>query len=57
MEAADELFTEKSQATITPFMDSFDVFFKKWAICRLLYFGGSLQGEAHQHDLFFKPRD
>ena len=51
VEAADELLTEKSHATITPFMDSFDVFFKKWSICRLLYFGGSLQGE-HINTIF-----
>ena len=31
--------------TIGPCMAEFNIFFKKYGICRLQYFGGSLQGE------------
>lgn len=42
---AEKTLSFMSVDTQTPFMDAFDEFFNKYSICRLQYFGGSLQGE------------
>ena len=42
---AEATLAEKVDYAEGPFMTDFNIFFKKHGICRLLYFGGSLQGE------------
>ena len=41
---AEEKLASLALVTQTPFMDAFNAFFKNYSICRLQYFGGSLQG-------------
>ena len=42
---AEATLSSLALVTQTPFINSFNDFFKKYSICRLQYFGGSLQGQ------------